>query len=139
MTGSSGDTDRGLRIKERILEHLDENDRFTPEDVLAIHYDSVNVWKREIVRLGYKILEGQSRATLGQRTPGAPLSPRLVRQRRRNRPVRAGHRTGERNECHLPRRRVRTGQQPTAVESAGWPGSPRRSGLGMPPTRTAPF
>ena len=57
MTGSSGDTDRGLRVKERILEHLAGNDRFTPADVLDIHYDSVNVWKREIVHLGLLVLE----------------------------------------------------------------------------------
>jgi penicillin amidase len=57
MTGSSGDTDRGLRIKERIAQHLDQGKDFTPQDVLDIHYDSVNVWKREIVRLGYKILD----------------------------------------------------------------------------------
>lgn len=56
MTGSSGDTDRGLRVKERILEHLAENERFAPKDVLAIHYDSVNVWKREIVHLGLMVL-----------------------------------------------------------------------------------
>jgi hypothetical protein len=60
MTGSAGDTDRGLRIKERILEHLEAKDRFAPEDVLSIHYDSVNVWKREIIRLGYKILATDS-------------------------------------------------------------------------------
>jgi penicillin amidase len=57
MTGSAGDTDRGLRIKQRIQEHLDEHSCFTPEDVLAIQYDSVNVWKREIIRLGYKALK----------------------------------------------------------------------------------
>ena len=57
MTGSSGDTDRGLRVKERIAEHLAENDCFSPEDVLAIHHDSVNVWKREIVHLGLMVLD----------------------------------------------------------------------------------
>ena len=57
MTGSAGDTDRGLRVKERIREHLAENERFAPEDVLAIHYDSVNVWKREIVHLGLMALD----------------------------------------------------------------------------------
>ena len=66
MTGSAGDTDRGLRIKERILEQLEKHGPFAPEDVLAIHYDSVNVWKREIVRLGYKVLRARSRGTLGQ-------------------------------------------------------------------------
>jgi penicillin amidase len=57
MTGSSGDTDRGLRIKQRIAEHLETEDQLTPDDVLAIQYDTVNVWKREIVRLGCKILQ----------------------------------------------------------------------------------
>ncbi|UCF16489.1 MAG: penicillin acylase family protein [Phycisphaerales bacterium] len=57
MTGSSGDTDRGLRVKERIAEHLARNDLFAPEDVLAIHHDSVNVWKREIVHLGLMVLD----------------------------------------------------------------------------------
>ncbi len=56
MTGSSGDTDRGLRIKERILEHLANTEQFTPEAVLDIQYDTVNVWKREIVRLGFQVL-----------------------------------------------------------------------------------
>ena len=62
MTGSSGDTDRGLRIKERIADFLDQSQRFTPQDVLDIHYDAVNVWKREIVRLGYKVLQADSEA-----------------------------------------------------------------------------
>ena len=64
MTGNSGDTDRGLRIKERILAQLDKNEKFTPEDVLAIQDDSVNVWKREIVRLGFKaVREDPSRVS----------------------------------------------------------------------------
>jgi len=57
MTGSAGDTDRGLRVKELILDHLAKNDRFAPQDVLAIHHDSVNVWKREIVHLGLMVLD----------------------------------------------------------------------------------
>jgi acyl-homoserine lactone acylase PvdQ len=59
MTGSSGDTDRGLRIKERIAEHLEKQNQFSSDDVLAIHHDTVNVWKREIVRLGLKMLDQQ--------------------------------------------------------------------------------
>ncbi len=66
MTGSSGDTDRGLRIKERILEHLKNNKQFKPEDVLSIHYDSVNVWKREVVRLGFKILKSEPKSLFGE-------------------------------------------------------------------------
>lgn len=57
MTGAGGDTDRGLRIKERIEGHLAANERFTPDDVLAIQDDCVNVWKREIVRIGAIMLE----------------------------------------------------------------------------------
>lgn len=56
MTGSGGDTDRGLRIKELIWEHLDEHETFTPEDVLAMQDDCVSVWKREIARLGFTLL-----------------------------------------------------------------------------------
>jgi acyl-homoserine lactone acylase PvdQ len=57
MTGSSGDTDRGLRIKQRIQQHLAKKGKFSPADVLAVQYDTVNVWKREIVRLGYRALQ----------------------------------------------------------------------------------
>ena len=57
MTGSSGDTDRGLRVKERIQDHLARDERFTPAQVLDIHHDSVNVWKREIVHLGLLLLD----------------------------------------------------------------------------------
>lgn len=60
MTGSSGDTDRGLRIKERIHALLEEKDRCSPQEVLDIQYDTVNVWKREIARLGYKISKSHS-------------------------------------------------------------------------------
>jgi penicillin amidase len=52
-TGAFGETDRGLRIKERIKEHLAINDKFTPDDVLAIQYDSTNIGKRTILQLGY--------------------------------------------------------------------------------------
>lgn len=47
-TGSMGDTIRSWRLRER----LTPPDRFTPEDVLKVHYDSVNPARREIVRLG---------------------------------------------------------------------------------------
>jgi acyl-homoserine lactone acylase PvdQ len=56
MTGSGGDTDRGLRIKERIQEHLATHETFSPEDVLAMQDDCVSVWKREIARLGFALL-----------------------------------------------------------------------------------
>lgn len=54
-TGANGDTLRGLRIKERILEHLSGHEKFRPGDVLAIHADAVNPCKREIIRCGYHI------------------------------------------------------------------------------------
>ncbi|MCF7973965.1 MAG: penicillin acylase family protein [Phycisphaerae bacterium] len=57
MTGSGGDTDRGLRIKELIQDHLADHETFSPEEVLAMQDDCVSVWKREIVRLGLAMLE----------------------------------------------------------------------------------
>jgi len=57
MTGSGGDTDRGLRIKELIQKHLATHETFSPEDVLAMQDDCVSVWKREIARLGFAMLE----------------------------------------------------------------------------------
>lgn len=47
-TGSMGDTIRSWRLRER----LSGQEKFTPEDVLAVHYDTVNPARREIVRLG---------------------------------------------------------------------------------------
>jgi penicillin G amidase len=47
-TGSMGDTIRSWRLRER----LSGKDRFSPTDVLDIHYDTVNPARREIVRLG---------------------------------------------------------------------------------------
>jgi len=46
-TGSMGDTIRSWRLRER----LNDQARFTPEDVLEVHYDTVNPARREIVRL----------------------------------------------------------------------------------------
>ncbi len=54
-TGANGDTLRGLRIKQRIAEHLAKKESFTPEEVLAIQNDAVNACKREILRCGYHI------------------------------------------------------------------------------------
>jgi acyl-homoserine lactone acylase PvdQ len=48
MTGAGGDTLRSWRLRER----LEAKDRFAPEDVRAIHYDTVNPARRDIVRLG---------------------------------------------------------------------------------------
>jgi penicillin amidase len=47
-TGAGGDTTRSWRVRERLL----AKEKFTPEDVLDIHFDSVNPARREIVRLG---------------------------------------------------------------------------------------
>lgn len=47
-TGSMGDTMRSWRLRER----LSGQEKFTPEDVLKVHYDTVNPARREIVRLG---------------------------------------------------------------------------------------
>jgi penicillin amidase len=47
-TGSMGDTMRSWRLRERLLE---AGPKMRPEDVLAIHFDSVNAARRELVRL----------------------------------------------------------------------------------------
>lgn len=54
-TGSLGDTLRSWRLRERL--HAQE--RFTPADVLDIHYDTVNAARREIVRLGLHLRDTQ--------------------------------------------------------------------------------
>jgi acyl-homoserine lactone acylase PvdQ len=48
MTGAGGDTLRSWRLRER----LEARQQFSPEDVLAIHFDAVNPARRDIVRLG---------------------------------------------------------------------------------------
>ena len=48
MTGAGGDTLRSWRLREC----LEAKDSFAPEDVLAVHFDSVNPARRDIVRLG---------------------------------------------------------------------------------------
>jgi penicillin G amidase len=50
-TGAGGDTNRSWRLRER----LQEKERYSPEDVLDIHYDTVNIHKREIIRLAYHV------------------------------------------------------------------------------------
>ena len=63
-TGSQGDTVRSWRLRELIT----AKDRFTPEEVLNIHYDTVNPSRRDIVTLGYHLRDkqksGLSEATL---------------------------------------------------------------------------
>jgi penicillin amidase len=58
-TGSSGETDRGWRIKQRLAEFLEESEKFTPADVRAIQDDSVNAVKKEMLRIGYHLRDGQ--------------------------------------------------------------------------------
>jgi penicillin G amidase len=57
-TGSMGDTIRSWRLRER----LSEKDRFSPADVLEVHYDTVNPARREIVRLGLHLRDTQQGA-----------------------------------------------------------------------------
>lgn len=47
-TGSMGDTIRSWRLRQR----LSAKQKFTPDEVLSIHDDSVNPARREIVRIG---------------------------------------------------------------------------------------
>jgi penicillin amidase len=47
-TGSMGDTTRSWRLSELLA----GTNRFTPEDVLRVHFDAVNPARREIVKLG---------------------------------------------------------------------------------------
>lgn len=54
-TGSLGDTDRSWRLKERVR----DRDKFTPEDVLDVHYDTVAPIKRHLITLGYRLRDVQ--------------------------------------------------------------------------------
>jgi penicillin amidase len=62
-TGSQGDTVRSWRLRELIT----ATERFTPEEVLQIHYDTVNPSHRDIVQLGYH-LRDQQQAALSEST-----------------------------------------------------------------------
>jgi acyl-homoserine lactone acylase PvdQ len=63
-TGSMGDTIRSWRLREL----LTRSNRFSPEDVLRVHFDAVNPARRELVRLGLHLRdtgqEGLSDAAL---------------------------------------------------------------------------
>jgi penicillin amidase len=63
-TGSMGDTMRSWRLREL----LSPKERFSPRDVLEVHYDTVNPARREIVRLGLHLRDHQ---------PGALSEPSL--------------------------------------------------------------
>ncbi|MEN6337514.1 MAG: penicillin acylase family protein [Phycisphaerales bacterium] len=54
-TGSLGDTDRSWRLKECVR----DKEKFTPEDVLAVHYDTVAPIKRDLIELGYRLRDVQ--------------------------------------------------------------------------------
>jgi penicillin G amidase len=54
-----GDTIRSWRLRERLGQHAG---KFTPADVLAVHYDTVNPARREIVRLGLHFLKTRPEA-----------------------------------------------------------------------------
>jgi acyl-homoserine lactone acylase PvdQ len=54
-TGSIGDTIRSWRLREL----LSGKERFSPREVLDVHYDTVNPARREIVRLGLQIRNNQ--------------------------------------------------------------------------------
>ncbi|MEK7684968.1 MAG: penicillin acylase family protein [Verrucomicrobiota bacterium] len=58
MTGAGGDTVRSWRLREC----LKARERFTPEDVRAVHFDAVNPARRDIVRLGLHLRDGLKRA-----------------------------------------------------------------------------
>ncbi len=54
-TGSQGDTVRSRRLRELIA----GKEKFTPKDVLNIHFDTVNPARRDIVALGYHLRDKQ--------------------------------------------------------------------------------
>ena len=54
-TGSLGDTDRSWRLKECVR----EKEKFTPQDVLDVHYDTVAPIKRDLVKLCYHLRDVQ--------------------------------------------------------------------------------
>lgn len=53
--GAGGETLRGLRIKEKIREHLDQGKKFGLEDNLPVQNDSVNPMIKLVLRLGYHL------------------------------------------------------------------------------------
>ena len=55
MTGGGGDTLRSWRLRER----LTARERFTPEEVLEIGHDAVNLARRDIVALGLHLRDRQ--------------------------------------------------------------------------------
>jgi len=71
-TGAGGDTQRSWRLRER----LEQQESFTPEEVLAIHFDAVNPARRDIVRLGLHLRDELRREmSEGARQALAHLEP----------------------------------------------------------------
>lgn len=56
MTGSSGDTTRSWRLRERLEA---QEGKFHPKDVLNIHFDTVNPARRDIVKLALHLRDTQ--------------------------------------------------------------------------------
>jgi penicillin G amidase len=54
-TGSMGDTIRSWRLRERLAGERP----FSPEDVLAVHFDTTNPARRDLVRLGLHLRDTQ--------------------------------------------------------------------------------
>ncbi len=74
MTGAGGDTLRSWRLRERLV----AQERFTPEEVRAIHFDSVNPGRRDIVRVGLHLRDALKRElSTDAQSPGAfgPVVP----------------------------------------------------------------
>ena len=57
MTGGGGDTVRSWRLRER----LTAQEKFTPEEVRAIHFDAVNPARRDIVGIGLHLRDKLNR------------------------------------------------------------------------------
>lgn len=53
--GAGGETLRGLRIKQRIREHLAQGQKFSFADNLAVQYDSVHPMHKTIISIGYHL------------------------------------------------------------------------------------
>jgi penicillin amidase len=133
-TGSMGDTMRSWRLRER----LEALDRFTPDAVLDVHYDTVNPARREIVGLGLHLREngGLSEAALSAlkvlepwyragassdlRNAGAELATRISTFFRFvNTPLAAKHGGGESGLARFLKdagRRMKESPQPTFAD-----------------------
>jgi len=73
----------------RLYERMEAREQFTPQDILDVHLDTVNVVKRDVVRLGYHIRDVMQ----------APLSVNAVKVLRHLEPW---HRAGSRMDNRIP-------------------------------------